>query len=118
MELSRAVCFFLTLRLKCDDRYDDEAGTALHVAARRENAEVLAALLEHDGAAHVNTPSAGLGGQTALHVAAASGNEEIVRLLLAAGADRQLADASGCTPSDVAERAGHDACATLLRSGE
>ena len=42
-------------------------------------------------------------------------HQEIVRILLAAGADRAIADSDGVTPLRHAEQLGHDEIASLLR---
>ena len=44
-----------------------------------------------------------------------SSHQEIVRILLAAGADRGIADSEGVTPLRHAEQLGHDEIASLLR---
>jgi ankyrin repeat protein len=84
--------------------------TALMMAAYKENAPALEALLARGAA--VNRP-----GWTALHYAAASGDDAIVRLLLGRGAriDAVSPPASGAyTPLMMAAREGHQDTALLL----
>jgi ankyrin repeat protein len=55
---------------------------------------------------------------TSLSLAAEMGFREAVDVLLAAGADANVRDASGLTPLDIAEEHGsHDIVAALLRAG-
>ena len=57
-------------------------------------------------------------GTTALALATQMGFEEAVEVLLAAGADPNIADESGMTPLDIAEEHGaHDIASLLLRHG-
>jgi ankyrin repeat protein len=90
------------------DEYSDESGTALHVAARRnETAPALAALLAHVGQrdardALVNKPAAGLQNQTPLHIAVGQGALECVRLLRRSGANPEARDALDRSAFDLA----------------
>lgn len=54
------------------------------------------------------------GEQSPLHLAAEQGSLPLVELLLERGANRQLMNWDARTPADVAERAGHAACASRL----
>lgn len=58
----------------------------------------------------------GVGTQTALHGAAGFGLTNLVQFLLDQGADFMALDHDGRTPLDVAENAGQDAAAALLRN--
>lgn len=58
----------------------------------------------------------GVGTQTALHGAAGFGLTNLVQYLLDQGADFMALDHDGRTPLDVAEQAGQDAAAALLRN--
>lgn len=55
-------------------------------------------------------------GETPLTTAAAHGRLDIVRLLLAAGATRELANSRGETPAQLAEQAGHGEIVDVLRA--
>jgi len=54
-------------------------------------------------------------GCTALCIAALNGRLEVIRVLLAAGADKNVESEAGLTPLDVAFMKGHDSVASLLR---
>ena len=91
-------------------------GTALIPAADRGHVEMVRALLDRTGVDvdHVNDL-----GWTALLEAVILGDggaahQEIVRLLLAAGADRTIADSQGVTPLEHARRLGFTRIAALL----
>ena len=92
-------------------------GTALIPACERGHVEVVRELLGTDIAVdHVNRL-----GWTALLEAVMLGDggeahQEIVRLLLAAGADPELADGEGVTPLQHAQERGYDAIAAALGS--
>lgn len=53
-------------------------------------------------------------GNTALHRAAAAGHTEAVSLLIALGANTQVKNSAGRTPSEVARAGGHEAVAHAL----
>jgi uncharacterized protein len=93
-------------------------GTALIPAAHRGRVEMVRALLARTevDVDHVNDP-----GWTALLEAVILGDggpahTEIVRMLLEAGADRDIADRDGVTPLEHASRSGYDDIAALLTS--
>lgn len=72
--------------------------------------EVAQLLLEHGA-----DVDAGAGVDTPLHGAARHGRTALAAWLLVQGANRELLDYEGKTPLQVAEAAGHDAVAVLLR---
>ncbi|CAM9599963.1 unnamed protein product, partial [Choristocarpus tenellus] len=75
--------------------------TALIIAAKKGNKDVVEALLE-GGADVIGQDSAG---GTALHAAAVHGHEDIIRLLLEAGADINCVDQGGNTTLHMVARA-------------
>jgi hypothetical protein len=85
--------------------------TPLLVAANADDVDALGKLLA-DPATRVDAPDAQ--GRTALQVAVAAANVRAVRLLLAAGADPDHADASGATPRSVARTRPNAEIAALL----
>jgi ankyrin len=118
--------------------------TALHLATKHGQRNVVALLLEHGAAVNPGsqdgvTPlsiavqegrqemvallltegakvneQVQIGGATLLHVAAYRGDQEIVRLLLQHGADKQARMTSGERPVDLAHQQGHRALIPLL----
>jgi ankyrin repeat protein len=70
----------------------------LHEAVRRNDAARVAALLDGAGGARLGVDERDWMEQTALHCAAMGGRDALARALLAAGADPDAADESGCTP--------------------
>ncbi|VDC02830.1 unnamed protein product [Peniophora sp. CBMAI 1063] len=83
----------------CVGMQDRDGQTALHLAAQHSDSILLRLLLEHGGAAHVNTANAH--GQVALHLAASSvyGNTASkIGLLVQHGADVEAPDKRGITP--------------------
>lgn len=78
----------------------DESGLGLiHWAADRNQLEILRELLQMPGI-QVNLQDSE--GQTALHYAASCGHKDILQLLLTTGSDRNIANADGETPVDIA----------------
>ncbi|CAE7732843.1 ANKRD50 [Symbiodinium pilosum] len=78
-------------------------------AAWTGRVEIPGHLLLEAAVSHVIT-----GGYTALTIAAWNGHVEIARLLLEAGADKDLRTSKGETALILAERGGHSQVATLL----
>ena len=74
---------------------------------------VVAALPDAAAAIDLNHP--GYNGNTPLMAASANGKPEVVRVLLAAGADKDLRNNDGQTALDLAIKYNKDACAALLR---
>lgn len=91
---------------------DGAAWTALHYAAMRGHAGVLALLL--DAGAEVNGASEN--GTTALMLAASEGRREAVALLLGRGADASRATDAGRTAGAWARTAGHAGIADMVES--
>ena len=75
---------------------------------------VVAALPDAAAAIDLNHPDND-DGWTPLMIASYWGNPEVVRVLLAAGADKDLRNNDGKTALDWAIRGNEDACAALLR---
>ena len=90
--------------------------TPLHIAVSRNSPEMVRLLLSAPGIDVNAADSWGMSGcQTPLHIAAALGRTECLRLLLAApGINPHARDRWGRTPMQLAEKAGHSACAELL----
>ena len=74
---------------------------------------VVAALPDAAAAIDLNCPQNS--GWTPLMAASFNGKPEVVRVLLAAGADKDLRDNDGKTALDLAIEWKKDACAALLR---
>ena len=74
---------------------------------------VVAALPDAAAAIDLNHPANG--GKTPLMYASYEGKPEVVRVLLAAGADKDLRNNDGKTALDYAIEKKKDACAALLR---
>ena len=74
---------------------------------------VVAALPDAAAAIDLNHPDNG--GFTPLMNVSYKGKPEVVRVLLAAGADKDLRDNDGKTALDLAIEQNKDACAALLR---
>uniref|UniRef100_A0A8C4IY12 Serine/threonine-protein kinase TNNI3K n=1 Tax=Dromaius novaehollandiae TaxID=8790 RepID=A0A8C4IY12_DRONO len=84
--------------------------TALHLAAYKDNAELLTALL-HGGA---DIQQVGYGALTALHIATIAGHHEAVDILLQHGAYVNVQDAVFFTPLHIAAYYGHEQVTHLL----
>ncbi|XP_070764462.1 serine/threonine-protein kinase TNNI3K [Enoplosus armatus] len=84
--------------------------TALHLAAYKDNAELLTALL-HGGS---DVQQVGYGALTALHVATLAGHHEAADILLQHGAYVNVQDAVFFTPLHIASYNGHEQVAKLL----
>ncbi len=94
--------------------------TPLTFAAFYSRRDCIALLVGRGGAA-LEINAATVHGDTALHYATEfaqfnSHNDEIVSLLLHAGADPTLRNASGSTPLEIALRTGAGVCAALLQA--
>mmetsp|Transcript_8993 Transcript_8993/g.23858 ORF Transcript_8993/g.23858 Transcript_8993/m.23858 type:complete len:132 (-) Transcript_8993:562-957(-) len=75
------------------------ADVCVHAAANKGRKEILQLLIDHK--ANVNRQNKL--GSTALHCAAGYGYDAVVTTLLAAGASKDLRDAEGKTPADLAK---------------
>ncbi|XP_017584872.1 PREDICTED: serine/threonine-protein kinase TNNI3K [Corvus brachyrhynchos] len=84
--------------------------TALHLAAYKDNVELLTALL-HGGA---DIQQVGYGALTALHVATIAGHHKAVDILLQHGAYVNVQDAVFFTPLHIAAYYGHEQVTHLL----
>ncbi|XP_034036694.1 serine/threonine-protein kinase TNNI3K [Thalassophryne amazonica] len=84
--------------------------TALHLAAYKDNAELVTALL-HGGA---DIQQVGYSALTALHIATLAGHHETVDILLQHGASVNMQDAVFFTPLHIASYIGHEQVAKLL----
>ena len=86
--------------------------TPLHLAVERDQAEILALLLEHGAEIEARDKD----GRTALHLAADQGSLDAVRMLIAAGADLDARDDIDRTPQDLAATARHAEVLRFLRA--
>ncbi len=84
----------------------------LHTAARKNQVEELAALLQNGAEANAVNDQ----GATALHLAAAAGHQKVVGLLLAYSADVRVKTHQGETAYSLADDNGHEAVAEMLRA--
>lgn len=84
--------------------------TALHLAAYKDNAELVTTLL-HGGS---DVQQVGYGALTALHVATLAGHHETADILLQHGANVNVQDAVFFTPLHIAAYNGHEQVAKLL----
>ncbi|XP_069718198.1 serine/threonine-protein kinase TNNI3K-like [Phaenicophaeus curvirostris] len=84
--------------------------TALHLAAYKDNTELLTALL-HGGA---DIQQVGYGALTALHIATIAGHHKAVEILLQHGAYVNVQDAVFFTPLHIAAYYGHEQVTHLL----
>src|SRR5215468_1531529 len=94
------------------DAAGEDAARALAAAARRGDAEQVAALVRTG----VDPDAADRSGWTALHEAAHRGDTKTARVLLDAGAHPDLRSRDRGTALDVAEREGRTEVAALLRA--
>lgn len=92
-----------------------EGPNYLHIASAYAYVGALELLL-NQRKLNVNEPNKM--GMTPLHLAAYQGHESIIEMLLAAGADPLARDERRRTASNWAERRGHAAVATALRTAE
>lgn len=84
---------------------------ALAVAVQRKHGEIAAMLLRNGASANAANDQ----GQSLLMRAAHVGSPEMVRMLLAAGADRNAKDSDNLTALDWARKAGCAGCQELLQ---
>ncbi|KAH7970063.1 hypothetical protein HPB52_023952 [Rhipicephalus sanguineus] len=84
--------------------------TALHLAARRRDLDIMRFLVECQSP--INHQNAE--GQTPLHVAAREGDEQAVKLFHHAGANPNLIDSEDRTPLHIATQLGHVGVVELL----
>ncbi|KAH6936884.1 hypothetical protein HPB50_024047 [Hyalomma asiaticum] len=84
--------------------------TALHLAARRRDLDIMRFLVECQSP--INHQNAE--GQTPLHVAAREGDEQAVKLFHHAGANPNLIDNEDRTPLHIATQLGHVGVVELL----
>ena len=85
---------------------------ALHAAVAKENEELCRLFIEND----VDVNAVQTQNVTALHAAAHRGNLKLVKLLVENGAQIDFAMDNGDTPISIAERDGHQAVVTYLKS--
>lgn len=88
----------------------EDGATPLHRAARAGSRQVARVLLQ--AGADANASQAGL---SPLHIAARAGHWAVAELLLAAGADADAVDDCGRTALELAESAGYQSVAELVR---
>jgi len=91
---------------------DAEGWTALHWAVHEKREAAVRVLLDHDGAAGVNTPDAA--GTTPLMHAAEAGSEALARLLLERGADTNAVNRDGLSALTLAATGGHAGVLQIL----
>lgn len=94
---------------------DKQGNTALHLAARCRNRELLSVLLQGGGsaAAHVKNHE----GQLPLHVAAKAGDADAVKALVQAEPSTlSIKDLRGFTAQEWAAKRGHQVCTGAVRS--
>jgi len=111
-----AECAKLLLSHGADTKHRTKWGnTALHLAAREANSEVLNLLLQYGSEidAKTNSPAA----ETALHLAVVGSCTESVQFLLKAGADVNAEDATGDKPLHRAVRHASPYSIPLLVAG-
>jgi arylsulfatase A-like enzyme/ankyrin repeat protein len=81
-----------------DEARDKDGLTPLHYAAKRGDVDMTALLLRRQTPDAIDDDKA-----TALHYAAENGHDKVVALLLNAGADANVTNADGETPTDLAK---------------
>ncbi|KAI6685692.1 hypothetical protein NL676_031605 [Syzygium grande] len=94
-------------------RVDKKGQTALHMAVKGQNVEVVEELIRADPSSinMVDTK-----GNTSLHIATRKGRDQIVRLLLGCSeTDTRAINRSGETALDTAEKMGHSNVAAILQ---
>ncbi|MBI2303064.1 MAG: ankyrin repeat domain-containing protein [Armatimonadetes bacterium] len=94
---------------------DDEGHTALHFAAWKGCAEVVAFLLQQGAGTEAHSTNGHYGG-TPLHAAAHGNQAAVVKLLLEHGADVHAISANGRTPLEETPFHNATAAAKLLRA--
>ncbi|KAK6842958.1 hypothetical protein PG987_003818 [Apiospora arundinis] len=92
-------------------RYLERRRTALHYAAEKGHAKVVAALLEREVAVDIFDR----GRNTPLHLAAMRGRDQCVDLLLAHGADVLAEDRDGNIALDLAAKYHHSSTESIVR---
>ncbi|XP_017772148.1 PREDICTED: leucine-rich repeat serine/threonine-protein kinase 1 isoform X5 [Nicrophorus vespilloides] len=93
---------------------DSWGRTPLHAAAISDNSRCIQILLNTGADPNVKCGSRGEN-KTPLHLSAEYGHVSNVRILLQHGASLLERDINGMTPSDLADKAGHNNCMTLLK---
>lgn len=87
-----------------------EQQTALHIASRLGNSDIVVLLLQHGAAVDATTKDH----YTALHIAAKEGQEEVASVLLEHGASLTSTTKKGFTPLHLAAKYGNMKVARLL----
>jgi ankyrin repeat protein len=100
------------------DVRNESGHTPLHVAANKENVEVVQGLLDRgaDPNAGVSGGNRNAKGRTPLHEAAWTGNAAVIALLLQRGANPFARAAHNLTPVGLAEMRGKRAAATMRKA--
>ncbi|KAI4458153.1 ankyrin repeat and protein kinase domain-containing protein [Holotrichia oblita] len=93
---------------------DSWGRTPLHAAAICENSRCLQILLNAGAEANIQCGPRGEN-KTPLHLAAEHGYSNNVVILLQQGASMLIRDINGMTPSDLADKAGHNDCISILK---
>ncbi|GJQ77064.1 hypothetical protein Trydic_g23635 [Trypoxylus dichotomus] len=93
---------------------DSWGRTPLHAAAICENSRCLQILLNAGAEPNMHCGPRGEN-KTPLHLSAEHGYTSNVTILLQQGASMLVRDISGMTPSDLADKAGHAECISLLK---
>ena len=112
--------FFLSkcnLTLTNKSQFQDLGETSLHLAISREigdgsSLHIVDFLVQNGGSQLLDKPNSQ--GMTALHLCAATDRTEPMKLLLKAGADSTIKDASGRTALQIARQYGHLGCLELV----